>query len=867
MGHQEKRTRRHKGLGWKIVLLLLLLGGICAVVLLVPFGKYDLSPAPELNATASGGFDYGIPLDRMSPWAKFRANARNNGRSAVAPIANPALSPWSYRTGKGIFSSPVVDASGNCYIGSADTVFYCFAPDGSVKWRYQTGEIIDSSALLDDQGRVYFGSGDANVYCLDRGTGELIWKSPAQSTEEVEAQYDIETYNVNWFEGNIGMLPDGTLLAPNDNYLVYALDRADGARKNAYLANEMVWSLPSVNTETGHLFFASCYQILQNVFAYDVSGERLWKTGSFGTVAGSTLLTSNSEKGAVIVGGFDGFVRAFAQDSGKLLWKFGTRDHIYASPAQMRDGTIIQGSTDGTLYAINPHTAASVWEFDTLEPIRSSPAIDGHGNIYFGNGEGKLYCVNPDGTLRWSYQCITDQRNDLNGSPALGYNGVFIAGESGEVFFVPYDYPLSEAGKNDPRCDTSGEDMPSDGAHFVVTSSFGAPLLTPPETLDANEPITISQMVREGGDTALSALRRDSVRVTIPGNEGYRVDIGANNRFLTIVPALSGWKADASGSMIVKIEATFQTELSRFGLKFFGGKDLVPGVIFLQYRITQGESARGSFRTAAENQAQSVLELSRLSVPTPSILPSYNQIGFDSLHYILGAVDRADSGDLLLWAIEGRLKEDGTSAIDPTSATRYPMLLHEENGLVTLYNNDGFKIKFIGSWDMPFASYRISAPLTADGSFARDADVVAVTNCDEIAFYGIGLKLMGMSEFSTGQMFVRGGVKLTRRADAQMPSNLGTGDIDVSHDASGVSIGLNIASLRANEHVYSILVTDKSGNPLPLYYTKNTIVNANEDGTVGAVTLRLDKGERIPNDAKVYLMVDTYPVFETRLSN
>jgi outer membrane protein assembly factor BamB len=861
MVKQEKKARKHKGLGWTIFLILALVGVGLSVILLVPFGNYDLSPAPDTAVTAEGGLDYGIPLDPMSPWAKFRANALNNGRSPVDPLVNDALTPWSYRTEKGIFSSPVVDANGNCYIGSADTVFYCFSPDGSVKWRYQTGEIIDSSALLDDQGRVYFGSGDANVYCLDRDTGELIWKSPAQSTAEVEAQYDIETYNVNWFEGNIGMLPDGTLLAPNDNYLVYALNREDGARKNAYLANEMVWSLPSVNTATGHIFFASCYQILQNVFAYDVSGERLWKTGSFGTVAATTLLTSNAEKGAVIVGGFDGFVRAFAQDSGKLLWKFGTRDHIYASPAQMADGTIIQGGTDGTLCAIDPQTTASVWEFDTLEPIRSSPAIDARGNIYFGNGEGKLYCVNPDGSLRWSYQCISDARNDLNGSPALGYSGVFIAGESGEVFFVPYDYPLSEAGKQDPRCYSVGEAMPEDGVHFQVTSAFGSTLPIPPETLDANEPITISQLVRADGNTALSALKRDSVRVTIPGNEGYRVDIGANNRFLTIVPARSGWKADASGNIIVKIEATFQTELSRFGLKFFGGKDLVPGVIFLQYRVTQGASAEKTFQCAAGEGVQSVIELSRLSVPTPSILPSYNQIGFDSLHYILGAVDRTASGDLLLWAIEGRLQEDGTSAIDPTSATRYPMLLHEENGLVTLYNDDGFKIKFIGSWDMPFASYRISAPLAADGSFARDADVVAVTNCDEIAFYGLGLKLMGMSEFKTGQMFVRGGVKLTRRADASKPDGIEAWDLFVLQEKEEIYVGFNSGAIRADEHVFSILVTDKNGNPLPLYYTKNTIVNANEDGTIGSIQLKLDKGEKVPADARVYVMVDTYPIF------
>ena len=859
MGKREAKARKHKGLGWKIFLALVMICAIYAMVRFVPFGLHDLSPAPDVAIKADGGFDYGIPLDPMSPWAKFRADALNNGRSAVSPLVVDGSVPWSYRTGKGIFSSPVVDADGNCYIGSADTVFYCFAPDGSVKWRFQTGEIIDSSALLDDQGRVYFGSGDANVYCLDRETGKLIWRSPAQTTAEVEQQYGIKTYNVNWFEGNIGMLPDGTLLAPNDNYLVYALGREDGSRKTAYPAYEMVWSLPSINTETGRLFFASCYQILQNVFAYDVSGVQLWKTGSFGTVAGTTLLTSNAENGAVIVGGFDGFVRAFAQDSGKLLWKFGTRDHIYASPAQLSDGTIIQGSTDGTLYAIDPYTGKAVWEFDTLEPIRSSPAVDGNGNIYFGNGEGKLYCVNSDGTLRWSYQCITDARNDLNGSPALGYNGVFIAGESGEVFFVPYDYPLTEAGRKDTRCYTAGEVMPTDGAHLLFTTAFGATLLTAPESIDANEPVTLSLLVRENGNTVLSALDRGSVRVTIDGNEGYRVEVGATNRFINIVPPLGGWKADANGKITLKVEAIYVTGLSRFGLKFFGGRNKVGYGLFQDFMITQGASTEKSFQSAMQDQTQSVLELSRLSVPTPSILPSYNQIGFDSLHYIMGAVDKTDSGDLLLWVIEGRLTEDGTSAIDPAAITRYPLLLHQENGLVTLYNDDGFKIKFIGSWDMPFASYRVSAPLGSDGTFSRDADLVAVTNCDEIEFYGIGLKLMGMSEFKTGQMFVRGGVRLSQRADAGMPEGVGT--VTLAQDQSGITAAFTQTSLRADEHVYSVLVTDASGHPLPLYYTKNTIVHASMDGTIEAVTLKLDKGETIPKDARVYVMVDTYPVY------
>ena len=68
-------------------------------------------------------------------------------------------SPWVFKTGKGIFSSPVVDESDTVYIGSADHIFYAINPDGSIKWKLAVDEIIDSSALLDDQ-RLYFASGD-----------------------------------------------------------------------------------------------------------------------------------------------------------------------------------------------------------------------------------------------------------------------------------------------------------------------------------------------------------------------------------------------------------------------------------------------------------------------------------------------------------------------------------------------------------------------------------------------------------------------------------------------------------------------------------------------------------------------------------
>jgi len=857
---QPRRKKRRIGL--KILLALLVLAAAAYVVYFVPFGNYDASPAPTTAQNADGTFSYDLPLDAASPWAKFRANAAQNGRSPVVPTEN-ALKPWVYQTGKGIFSSPVIDGDGNCYIGSADTYFYCFNPDGTVKWKYQTGEIIDSSALLDNKGRVIVASGDAVTYCFDRESGELLWQFTADTAEQLMAKYGIKTWNVNWFEGNVGMLPNGDLLVPNDNCLVYVLNGDTGEMKTVYEGNDLIWSLPAVNTETGNIFFATCHQLLQNAYSYNIDGTKRWQKGDFlGTVAATTMLTSNAEKGLVLVGGFDGYLRAMAQDSGKQLWAFGTNDHIYASPAQLSDGTVIQASTDGTLYAIDPHTGKSIWQFDTLEPIRSSPAVDGNDNIYFGNGEGKLYCINPDGTLRWSYQCIRANRNDLNGSPALGLDGAYIAGESGEVFFVPYDYPLTEAGKADDRCYTGGEDMPPDGANLVFTTSFGALKLTPDESIAANDPITLSLQVRNGGDNVLSALDRNSVRVTISGNEGYRVEVGATNKFINIIPK-EYWTPDANGSITLTVTADYKTNLSRFGLKFFGGKPAGTIEKTYTFRIVGGSGANNPF-TAAEGGEQSVIELSRLSMPTPSMLPSYNQIGFDSLHYIGGVLYYKQNGQAVVWVIEGRMGEDGKVKINPDVTTRYPLLMDYNDGLVTLSNYDGFKINFIGTWDMPFASYRINTALNNDGAFDQTATITAVTNCDEIAYYGPGLKLTGMSEFKTGQMFVRGACNINSRDKATMPD--GVGILTVQRTENAVVAGFTGSTLRQNEHIFSILLTDKAGNPLPLYYTKNTQFGENEDGTIAMVQILLDKGETIPDNARAYVLVDTYPVYVTELA-
>lgn len=842
-----------------IIYIIIAVTAIFYTATTIPFGKYDMLPQKD-TPTVNGNFTYDIPLDTESPWPKFRANELQNGRSPIAPKINENLRPWTYQTGKGIFSSPVVDKEGTVYVGSADQIFYAIKKNGTLKWKIQTGEIIDSSALLDNQGHIYFGSGDQHVYAADRSNGKIIWKFKAHSVEEVQKEFGIKTYNVAWFEGNIAMLKDGTLLAPNDNYVVYAIDRESGTRKSQFLGNEMVWSLPAVNTNTGRLFFGTCFMAAKNIFCYDINtGKKKWSTGGLGTIAATPMLTNNSKNGALVVGGFDGYVRAITQDSGKELWKFGARDHIYSSPAQLSDGTIIQPSADGTVYALNPKNGKVKWAFDTLEPIRSSPAVDGNNLIYVGSGEGRLFCINPDGTLRWAYRCITDDRNDLNSSPALGFDGVYIAGESGGIFFIPYDYPLTNAGKKDPLS-TLGpkEDLPSDGTFMIYTSKFGALNPETPESIDANEPVTLSLFVRKNGDTILSALDRDSMKVSVSGNPDFKVNVAANRHFITISPEES-WTNPSGGIISINIKGTYSTGLSRFGLKFFGGS--TGGSIDQTYSFNINPRSGDKNPYLIPNkpgEASSVFEFSRLAAPNPTMLPSWNQIGFDSLHYLAGVIE-GNNNKTLLWVIGGKL-ENGKTVVDPTLEVRYPLTMSYDNGLLTFYNYDGFKINFVGSWDMPFGMYRLAAkanPVT--GEIISHVAFNAVALCDDIEFYGKGLKLMGMSEFDTGKMTVYGGLNLQKWGKGYATKPEGLGEIKFSINDTTAYAELTGSKLKKDDHVYSLVLVDEtSGSALPLYYTKNTTVEADSNNQITKISVSYNKGE-VKGTIKAYVMIDTYP--------
>lgn len=776
-----------------------------------------------------------VGLAPDSPWPKFRADAAQTGRGKVAPKATGGAL-WEVRTAKGIFSSPVIGADGTTFIGSADRTFYAIARDGAVKWTVKTGEIIDSAALLDDRGRVYFGSGDGKLRALEAATGREVWTMEADDPAVNEAF-------IRWFEGNVAIGPSGTLYVPNDNFFLYAVDRDTGAVRWRYRMPDQTWSLPAVDPRTETLYVGNnnVLPLLgKNTFAIAADGTNAWSASSLGSIAASPMIAGER----VIVGGFDGWVRAYDKATGDLLWETPTRDHVYASPALLPDGTIVQPSADGTVYALDPATGEVRWTFDTPDPIRSSPAVDAEGNVYFGGGDGRLWVLRPDGTLRWSMRLVDDERNDLNSSPALGHDGIVIASESGQIFGVPYDFCLRPEADGDARCATTAPALP-EGASLRFVTAMGATADDPPALVDGNEPITMRLDVRQGGRARLATLDAASTRVTTTPPVELEVKVAGDGKFVTVTPK-TAWPEAAE----VTVTSGWLVDHARTGLRLSGGAPGGEATRTFPLRARPRATAAVT-SPAAPGEVGSRWEIARLALPMPTLMPSYNQIGFDSLHYLVGMVEPR-----VAWMIGARLDEGDATVADPTTRALFPLEVAHDGDLLTLSSREALRVEVMSAV-IPFTSFRIAARLGEDGSAAGLAKMTGGTVCATVPFYGPFLQTLGLCNPQTDELVVAGGAILRpARTTLQRDAIPEIGAVSVARTGTGVRATLAASRVRAASHVVGLLLVDaQTGKPVTLDYGLDTKRELDAEGHVVAVEVPF-RGRAVPGALRAHVLVD-----------
>ncbi|MBI3891833.1 MAG: PQQ-like beta-propeller repeat protein [Candidatus Wallbacteria bacterium] len=175
-------------------------------------------------------------------------------KTRIALPVSPSLL-WSARTKGLIWGTPVIDADGNVFVGSADKVLYALTPDGRMRWTYTLpaagDSLIDSAATLTPNGLLVVPGGDGHLHALNRKTGELVWRFAAHHTDDHEGGVV-----VNSFEGNATMGPDGNLYAGSDNGYLYCLG-LDGKEHWSFKTNMKIWSAPTFDPRGRWLTFGS----------------------------------------------------------------------------------------------------------------------------------------------------------------------------------------------------------------------------------------------------------------------------------------------------------------------------------------------------------------------------------------------------------------------------------------------------------------------------------------------------------------------------------------------------------------------------------------------------------------------------------
>jgi outer membrane protein assembly factor BamB len=833
-----------------------------------------LAALPEATGSAAStqprSFSYDVPVLAASPWPEMRRDSRNTGSSPIRGRYRGDR-PWSFRTARGIFSTPVIGDDGTVYVGSADGYFYALGTDGRPLWRFRTGGIIDAAAALGERRKarggfpITIGSGDETLYQL-RSDPEPLSRAERVRWTFRSSLPPATTQLVNWWEGNVAYGPDGNLYVGNTGGGAFSLTPGGEQRWVVERANS-VWTTPAFDEE-GNSYWGSVDLF---AFSLDPSGAQRWQTPFAGYVTSSPALGSD---GTVYIGAFDGALHALDSDSGAVRWSFESREHIYGSPALAHDAdgrtsAIYIGSADGSVYAVRPD-GSLIWRYDTGDPVRSSPALgrkpsgDG-GIVYVGSSNGKLYALDAEtGARRWSFDTTPDgaplrDRDDLNGSPALGKRGVYIGGEHGRVWFVPYDYCRK---RSDPRCERSPrEEFADDLDDVLPVTPGGTTKRGGTETVPAATVLGARLIVRADGIT------RDARMVGAPTSDAL---VGSDPPF-AFETQLSG-----DGHYLFIRPDGFLEPSTEYRVRLHGGwLDPEPGSFdsTLTFRTRpRSRAAKLPLRVGRRNV--SALELSRLALPLPSLLPSVNQIGFDSYDLIAGTIAKTKPGPggvgrILLWVVAGQRNARGVSKADPSGNFAFPLAGSYRGNLVML-NASEINLQF-SFGPVPIRSLDFRGQLRDDGRFAPGASVYGQVTCAEVPNYSAYLYVAGVC--NPNDTLASYGTFLSRGYDERgganrRPAGVRAGAVTLrppTATADGEAAAVleldRGARYRAASHLGSILLVDgATGTPVSLDYRSLTTQTADERGNLGGIRLAIPAGTSLPQQVRAYVIADVFPL-------
>jgi hypothetical protein len=426
---------------------------------------------------------------------------------------------------------------------------------------------------------------------------------------------------------------------------------------------------------------------------------------------------------------------------------------------------------------------------------------------------------------------------------------------------------------------------------FYVTPG-GSTLLEDPATLPAAAVITLRLVVREAGQTLDAAVCNSPVgcpagalQVTITPEVPIRVEKSADGHYLHIIPA--GF-LEPGATYTIAVEGQAYTGGLRLGNLTLGGRRLRPFSDTLAF--TAQDSALPRLPLQVGPEEVTALEWTRLAVPLPPMLTSLNQIGFDSMDWLLGAVDVGEpgldgTGRLLLWAVGAKRDASGQLVVDPETNYLLP-LSGTYRGDAFILRNQDFDMK-ITEVNVPFNLFELRGRLRADRTLLPAASAYAETEVLSIPNFGPYMVIAGLANnwfeklLPVGTYVIRDATQSAAATGTATPtpyrrppgvSVAGLSYTPPTAEAAGqVTATLELvpgAAYPSAAHKAAILLVDNAtGEPVFLDYLANVSQAASPTGDLQAITLALPPGTSLPADPEAIVILDVFPLHRQLLSS
>ncbi len=336
-----------------------------------------------------------------------------------------------------------------------------------------------------------------------------------------------------------------------------------------------------------------------------------------------------------------------------------------------------------------------------------------------------------------------------------------------------------------------------------------------------------------------------NVAVTIDPPANVTTVVSGDGKFVTIVPQ-APLAPGADGTVSINVSAPYLVNLTRKGLQLSGG--------------TPGGTAQLSFKPTVNGAGTTALSLAstwtltRLAVPLPSLMPSYNQIGFDSLWYVISLVE-LNGSSAVAWMVGGQADDQGNASVDPASKAILPLSVAIDGARLTMTAAGGIAVQ-VTEINLPFSSFRMDYQVDAQGqNVAAPASLFGSAVCSQIPTYGTFLQTLGLCNPETDGLSFVAAANVAYHGAQSTPA--GVGSVAITAASDGVTATLTGSSLQLGQHLASVLLVDSTtGAPVTLGYALDTVRTAAADGTIATVKIPYN-GHTHPANARAYLMIDT----------